>query len=407
MGAAGAATAGISRPTDRWLASALALLAVGFCAVLVWIVFANSGADRFGATPARTLNGAVFQLTRGGGHPEVTSFIVESLQEGIASASAEIQPFSAEKYPRVEWDLRSVDPPTELLFAWRTRDNPRRTYSKPLLWIGGRIVPLRLGADDGWRGTITDIALVVRGSLPAPLEVRSFTLPSTSVRATLAEMWTQWSARFPLKGYAVAYPFDAERTHFMPIAKALAIACGLAIVIYIGLAYLRSRKVDWRIPLAIFAAAWILLDIRWQIDLGREVTDAVQRFAGKTGDERALAAEDAPIAALAFEIKRALPPPPTRVLVLCDSRLVALRVVHFLFPYNASRNSSARDEERETPKLVPPRREALRSGDHLALIFYSGLRYDSASGELVWPDGGRKPVDVVITKPEMLLVRIK
>src|SRR5206468_10895722 len=128
-----------------------------------------------------------FQLTRGIGHPERTSFIVEASQDGVASLSAEILPFPAEKYPRIEWNLRSDDPPNELAFAWRTRENPRRTFAKPLFWLSGRIVPLRLEASDGWRGTITGVALVVRGSIPAPLEVVSVNLPSTSVGATLAE----------------------------------------------------------------------------------------------------------------------------------------------------------------------------------------------------------------------------
>ncbi len=115
------------------------LLAVAFAAVLVWIVAKNSGADRFGAVAPRTLNGAAFQLTRGSGHPSDTSFILESAQDGLVSVSAEVQPFAAEKYPRIEWDLRSVDPPADLAFAWRTRENPRRTYSKPLYWVAGHI----------------------------------------------------------------------------------------------------------------------------------------------------------------------------------------------------------------------------------------------------------------------------
>jgi hypothetical protein len=174
---AAAAVERAATSTGRWWASALALLVVAFCVVIAWIVAANSGSDRFGPSPARTVNGAAFQLTRGGGHTEGTSFIVEALQDGIASASAEIQPFSADRYPRVEWDLRTIDAPAELLFAWRTRDNPRRTYSKQLLWIGGAIVPLRLSADDGWRGTITDIALVARGSLPAPSKCERSSCP--------------------------------------------------------------------------------------------------------------------------------------------------------------------------------------------------------------------------------------
>ncbi len=119
--------------------------------------------------------------------------------------------------------------------------------------------------------------------------------------------------RFPLKGYAVAFPFDAERGHFMPIAMAMAIACGLAILVYVGLARLRPRPVDWRVPWAIFAVAWILLDLRWQVDLGREVRDAAERYWGRPSEEKPLAADDAPLAALAQELRHALPPPPARV----------------------------------------------------------------------------------------------
>jgi hypothetical protein len=383
------------------------LLAAALAGVLVWIVAKHSGAERFGAVPPRTVNGAAFQLTRGSGHPSGTSFILESAQDGIVSLSAEIQPLVAEKYPRIEWDLRSVDPPTELAFAWRTRENPRRTYSKPLFWLSGRVVPLRLDAADGWHGTITGVALVARGDLPAPLEVRSLTLPSASAGATLAETFAQWGARFPLKGYAITFPFDAERAHFMPIAKAFAIACGLAIICYIGVARLRTRQVDWRVPWAIFAGAWILLDLRWQVDLGREVAAAAERFAGRTSEQKALAADDAPLAALAQELRRALPPPPARVLVLSDNGLISLRVAHFLFPHNVSRNRSARDEEREKGRVAAPNRATLRSGDHIALLFYSGFRYDADKGLLVWPDGGTLAADVVVAKPDALLVRVK
>jgi hypothetical protein len=307
------------------------------------------------------------------------------------SLSGEVQPFAAEKYPRIEWDLRSPNPPAELAFAWRTRETPRRTYSKPIYWLGGHVVPLRLDADDGWRGTIIGVALVARGAMPAPLEVRSFTLPSTTAGATLAETFAQWGARFPLKGYAIWFPFDAERAHFMPIAKAMAIASGLAIAVYVGIAYVRTRRVDWRVPWAIFAVAWITFDLRWQVALGREVAAAFAQFGGKTGDEKALAADDAQLVAIALELKRVLPPPPTRVIVLPDSALMALPVTHFLYPLNVWRNALARNEEREYGKPKALGRQAPRSGDHVMLLFYSELRYDAERRELVWPDGGNFP----------------
>jgi hypothetical protein len=289
--------------------------------------------------------------------------------------------------------------------VWRTRENPRRTFSKPLQWLAGRVAPLHLEASDGWRGTITGLALVVRGSLPAPLEIVSVRLPSATVGATLTDTFTQWAGHFPLKGYAIAFPFDAERAHFLSIATAVAIAAGLAIIAYVLLARWRGWTADSRVLWAIFAAGWILLDARWQVNLGRELALAVERFSGKSGDEKALAAEDAALFVLAQDIKRALPPPPARVLVLCDNGLIAMKLAHFLYPHNVSRNLGGRAEGRGY--LVAPDRATLRSGDNLALVFYSALTYDAEKQLLVWPDGRTVPAERVLSKPDAVLVRIR
>ena len=389
-----------------WWASAVVLFALAVAAVLACIAAVNSGGERFGAAPVRALSGAAFQLTHGGGHVSGTMYVLESMQDGFVSLSTDIAPFAAEKYPRVEWDLRSVDPPAELAFAWRTRENPRRTYSKPIHWLDDRVVPLKLDAIEGWRGTIVGVALVARGAMPAPLEVRSLTLPSTTLVATLGETLAQWGASLPLKDDAISLPFDAERIHFVAIAQAMAIACALAIVACVGTAYLRRRSVDRRVPWAIFAAAWILLDLRWQVNLACEVAAAARQFGGKTGDEKALAADDAQLVALALELKRALPPPPARVIVLSDSEPTALRVSHFLLPLNASWNTLARGEQREPGKTAPPGPAVLRSGDHVVLLFYRRLRYDAERRALVWPDGASLRAEIVVAKPDALLVRI-
>ena len=387
-----------------WWATAAGLLASALAGVVTWVVATHSGADRFSSIPAMAVSGAAFQLTRGGGHAENASFVLESTQDGLAALSAEITPFAAEKYPRIEFDLRAAQLPAELAFVWRTRENPRRTFSKPLRWLAGRPASMQMEAGEGWRGTITGVALVVRGSLPVPLEIVSLRLPPTSVVATLKETLAQWAVRFPLKGYAITFPFDAERAHFLPIAKGVAIAVGLAIIAYPMLARWRGRRVDARVLWATFAAAWILLDARWQVNLGREVAQAFERFAGKSGDEKALAAEDAAVFKVAQEIRRALPPPPARVLVLSDNDLVAVRLAHFLYPYNVSRNLSGQGEGRV--QVAAPDSAALRSGDHLALVFYSALHYDADRKLLVWPGGRTLPADQVLSTPGALLVRV-
>src|SRR5262249_53170667 len=119
-GAKGAAPASRS----PWWASGAVLLGVAVAGVLAWIVAINSGADPLGMGPRRTGTGAALNLANGSGYPSGTSFVPEWARDGIVTFSTEIPPFAAEKYPRIEWDLRSVNPPSELAFAWRTRENP-------------------------------------------------------------------------------------------------------------------------------------------------------------------------------------------------------------------------------------------------------------------------------------------
>lgn len=391
-------------PAWPWWGIAAVLLGSAIAAVFVWIVMTHTGADRFASVPALTVAGASLQLTRGGGHPENTSFIVESTQEGLAALSAEITPFPAEKYPRIDWRIRTAQPPEEVAFVWRTRENPRRSYSKPLQWLAGRVVPLHLTAGDGWHGTITGVALVVRGALPAPLEVVSVQMPSTSAAATAKEVYAQWATHFPLTGYAITFPFDAERAHFLSIAMATAIATGLAIVAYVLLARWRGWPVDARVLWATFAAAWILLDVRWQLNLGREAALAVERFSGKSADEKALAAEDAPVFVLAQDLRRSLPLPPNRVLVLSDNAILAVRLAHFLYPQNVSRNLSGQGAGRIGVAAPDPAR--LRSGDYVALVLYSAIGYDAARKLLVWPGGSTMPAELILSRPDALLVRV-
>jgi len=394
-----------SGPSWPWWKLSAGLFGGALLCVILWIVITHAGAHKFGSQPPLTVAGASLHLVRGGGHPDETSFLLESAEDGVAALSADVRPFEARDYPRVEWVVRAAEVPAGLAFAWRTRENPRRSYSKPLQWLAGHIAPMSLDDSDGWRGTITGIGLVARGPLTAPIEVVSVHLPAASAGATLAQTFAQWAAPFPLKGYAIAFPFDAERAHFMPMAKAVAIAVALALVVYLLLARLRHWPADTRVLWAIFAAGWIVLDARWQVNLGRELALAAERFAGKTSEEKALAADDAAVYLLAQDVRRALPPPPVRIIILSDSDLIALRVAHFLYPHNVSRNAPAKVENR--PRGAPPLHANLRGGDYLALVFYGSLGFDAERQLLVWPDGRTLPADVILSRPDLLLVRVR
>jgi len=335
----------VPRPAPRWWVLGTVLLGGALLCVFAWVAVTHSGANRFGNVRPVKVAGSALQLVRGAGHPELSSFVVESSAEGIAALSAEVPPFAAANYRRVEWTLRTSQPPDGLAFVWRTRENPRRTYSKPLQWLADRIAPMNLDESDGWKGTITGIGLVARGQLPAAIEVEAVRFPAASARAVLAETFGQWVAPVSLKGYAIAFPFDAERADTLPMAQAIASAVALAMAAYFLLARLRGWPADARVFWAIFAAGWILLDARWQFDLGRESARAAARFAGKLPENKNLAADDGPIYMLAQDIRKALPPPPARVIVLCDNKVLGVRIAHFLYPHNVSRNVKTKEGE--------------------------------------------------------------
>jgi hypothetical protein len=386
-----------------WWKVATGLLGIAFLCVLAGIVVTHWGSNRFGNTLSINVAGAALRLVQGAGHAEKTSFIVESSTDGVAALSAEVRPFDATNYRRVEWTLRTPQPPDGLAFVWRTRENPRRTYLKPLQWLAGGIAPLNLQESDGWRGTITGIGLLTRGTLAAPIEIDSVRFPPASARAVLVDTFGQWTVRVPLKGYAIAFPFDAERADFLAIAQAFAIAVALAMAAYLLFARLRDATVDGRVLWAIFAAGWILLDVRWQADLTREVVGTAERFFGKSPEDKALAADDAAVYALARDLRHALPPPPARVIVLCKSKVLAVRIAYFLYPHNVS--SNVRLEESDGN--LAPQPAKLRTGEYVAIIFFAELTFDAAKGALVWPDGRTLPAELTFSQPGVVLARIR
>ena len=385
---------------------------------MLWIVATQSGGDWFHGRPSIDVRGDTFQLVRGSGHAAQSSFIIDPASDGITAISTGVRPFPAEKYPRVELVVRSAQLPPEVSFAWRTREQGNRSFSLPLQQLTEGFAPLHLAASDDWRGTIIGIGLIVRGKVVAPIEIAYVRLPSASALATAREALAEWTAFVPLKGYSIVFPFDAERGTYMPMAKAVAIATGVAIVAYVLIARRRGRAPSMRVSYGrIFAGGWLLLDARWQVNVLHQVGITAQRFAGKTSEEKLLAGEGSELVMLVDEIRRLLPPAPARVLFLCDNDVIGLRAAYLLYPYNVFHDVKTgpakvnvfREAKGGLSKAhgTAPDHEILRSGDYVVLFFYGDLGYDFDKQLLVWPDGHTRAAESMLSKPNMLLVRVR
>ncbi len=388
----------VSHP--QWLAAAATLLAIAFCAVLAYaVVTMNTGAWVDGPAPI-VVSGSDWIPMQGSGRRDGNGFVLESLGvDRVAILSAKLAPFQAKDFPRVEWTLDSAAPPSRIFFVWQTREHPKRNYSKPLQWLVNGVAPLELRADDGWTGTVIGVALVVRSDLRAPLRVGSVRLTSPSAAALAGEIFREWGARISLHGYSTAFPFDSERGHNLPLLAAVAIAEGLAMAAYVLHARQRGWRRDRRVLWAIFLGGWVLLDLRWQASLWRDVVDQGLPFAGKTSEEKHRAADDSALFALVEKMKAALPAPPARVVLFCDATGICSRAAFFLYPHNVYQASEW--------IVTPPDPARLRTGDYLLLVYSRMVGYDPGRHVVVWPDGGTRPVDEIALQPEALLLRIR
>ena len=393
--------AGAEAVIVRTWAIAGSLFVAAVALVLAVLAGNHSGGNALEGPPAITVPGDRLNLIRGRGQPSGGAYTLDALDSsGLGILSARVGDFAADSYPRVEWRLRSADDAVELSFLWRTLEQPKRTFHVPLEWRGGGVVSAELGPGDGWSGTITGVALVVRGKLSEPLVVQSCIVPSVSVWTALVEIGRQWSLPFPFKGTSITLPFDAERSDYASLLIVVAAAAGLAMSGY----YLLTRRQRWprdpRVFWAIFLIGWLILDVRWQANLWRQLAQTVQQFAGKTIAQKHLAADDHLLFELMQQVNSALPAPPVRIHFLADNYALRTRGAFFLYPQNVYHDLN----------LVGsiPNPDQLHSGDYTLLFAYSGLTYDREHQQLLWPNGRVKPVDEILAPANgVLLLRAR
>lgn len=399
MSTAAAAPAPRPRLSAGW---GLLFFAVALAAVAVAIAFHRAGSGATRNAPTLVVPGSAFNVVRGTGHREGDVFVVEPSTEKLVTAAANVPPFSAVSYPRVQWNLRSPLAPTQLAFIWRTHENPSRTYSVPLQWLGDNVAPLHMAGVEGWHGTVTGVALVARNGLRVPLQIVAIGFPAASTPATLRTMLAQWGRFYPLRGFSSAYPFDVERADDLPLAMAVAAALALALGLAFVIARRSGRRVDLRFIGIVFVGGWLLLDLRWTTNLWQEVRITAHRYGGKTAEQKALAQDDGPLYAVARQVARLLPRTPTRIAVLCDNGLIALRIAHYLYPHSVAYSFAP---QRERGHRFEP--SAFRAGDYVLLFFASQIAFDPREQRMVWPDGRTLPAEAVLSQPNTLLLRVR
>jgi len=161
----------------------------------------------------------------------------------------------------------------------------------------------------------------------------------------------------------------------------VAIATALALAAWVG--YTRRRRPDALLAgmLAIAAAGWLVLDLRWIANLGAQVRETSRVYAGKTWHDKRLAADDGQLFAFIDRVREQVALRPGRVIFGSDFPYFRGRAGYHLLPFNALSISHHRNFH--DPQYYRP-------GDYFCIFARNGVEYDPATQMLKWD--GKAPL---------------
>jgi hypothetical protein len=263
---------------------------------------------------------------------------------------------------------------------------------------------LRLGGHPGWRGDLAVVGLLVRGPLPGPVVLRSLDLVPERLDGAelLPRLWKEWSAFEGWNVRSINFTAGGKRNGLFPPTLAASIWVTLAALIHVGLARTRRRPPSGVSLVAIFLAGWAVLDLRWQVDLARQLRLTHDQYAGKSGEEKRLTAADRPLYLFAKAVTRHLDAAPSRVFLVSEDLFGEryfrrVRTHYFLLPHNVSSLWTAVPQASQT-----------RTGDYVLVMRPCGnVTFDPERGLLRTGDLPGLPVEPLLEEHEGLLFRVR
>lgn len=338
-------------------------------------------------------DGEALVLVKGQGQSGQGRLTIDGLAEsGVALASLSPPAFQAEDYAAVKLLVSGKKAGSRAEFLWQTEESRGRIFTRPLEWNGNAVAPLIMEGDPNWRGQVTGIALLVRAPLDASLVVEAVRLEPF---APLVAVWREWFGAAPWVGTSINFVGgDADRRWLAPLPFAAA-ALGLALLGYGALVRAKLVAPDIGMLWVLVFLAWFALDLRWQIDLWQKLGLTQQSYAGKSWEEKHLAAVDGRLFDLMRQVRAKLPPNPDRVFLFADEEYVRGRGAYHLYPFNVM---NGRD-------LLPAGQ--FRSGDFIVILGKDEVGYDPARSLLTWAPQQKLSADLLLLAENNVLLKVR
>ncbi len=268
------------------------------------------------------------------------------------------EPIDARRYDRAVLVTDDRRPEYQFAFAWVLADEP----SMPRIALMERVDDTRheldLSNQPDWDGTIQGAAFVMGGPTGSPVTISQALLSpvSAGIIALYRDLLTDWMTFEGWSGHSVNFIRGWRPGGPVSPVVAVALWVFLSMCVYAVWSAAGRQGLVGGSLVFIFMAGWVTLDLRWQVDLARQLAITHAQYSGKTWEEKRLSAEDGELFAWVQTVKEYLGDEIRRVFVVAahDYSYPALRAKYHLLPHNAD--------------YQMPRLEHLRADDYLLLL---------------------------------------
>jgi hypothetical protein len=370
------------------VAGSIAAFAIGIMLVLAAYVVVNDGSLRASSEP-KTWGAEKMSVARGTGKLEGNVLVARAPANDVLIVSVPTD-FRARDLSAVAWDLVDVPAGAAVRLLFQSDYTPRRVHNRPLSVEDGRVLPASLAGDTEWLGRITGLAVVV--SVPgATVRVRGVTAKSQGAAQIVRDRSGEWFKLETWTGTSINAVNGGAAAQSLPLPLVVTVAALIALAALAAIRHFAPAgfpRGTISIATVLFLLAWAVLDVRWTVNLARQIADTLGRYGGKDATERARAAEDGDLVAFLDKAKALLPAEPQRIVVLAQAHYFRGRAGWHLLPHRALWEP-ARD--------LPPHAGLLRAGDFVVVWQRPGAQFDLASGRLRFENGVDLPAKLLLS----------
>lgn len=372
-----------------WFASALTL-------IVVYLMFNLPGSWFGGGTP-QNFPGAAININAGTGQTEGDKLVITSPDPKNAIVLTLKTPsIPTQQYGLLALDVDGIPDESDVTLFWSNDFAPTKVFTRTLTVAGGHLQNAMLAGDSNWLGRVYTIGLVVRANLAQPLTIKSIAFKPATAASILAERWHDWFDPEGWSGISLSRIIGGRAGMDLPLPLLTGLATALAGGLYWGLRRWRRWAPSALTIAAIVMPGWLLLDLRWQWNLGVDTLTSWNNFAGQELSAKRLAGADAEFEKIAVDI-RPLLTAESRLFIFAQDPGIAGRLAYLLLPAKIyfDINQAA---------LPPPDR--FKAGDLVLIHRKTGFPYSRERKEFLWDNKYRLGAEVLYQKRDTVLARI-